>query len=77
MTLTRSLPHRHTVLSVAAFSFLLLATSSVLANPVPNPDVPATPSGLEPRTIQEQIQLAGSYLAGRGVPQDSKRAAFW
>ena len=77
MTLIRRIPRRQTVLSLAAFSFLLLATSSVLANPVANPDVPATPSGFEPRTIQEQIKLAGDYFAGRGVPQDLKRAAFW
>jgi len=77
MKLIRSNPHRHTVLSVAAFSLLLLAASSVLANPVTNPDVPATQKGFEPRTIQEQLQLAGDYLAGHGVAQDSKRAAFW
>jgi TPR repeat protein len=27
--------------------------------------------------ISKQIQLAGDYLAGRGVPQDAKRAAYW
>jgi hypothetical protein len=77
MKLIRSNPRRHTVLSLAAFSFLLLPASSVLANPVKDPDVPATPAGFEPRTIQEQIQLAANYLAGHGVQQDSKRAAFW
>jgi TPR repeat protein len=77
MKLIRSNPRRHTVLSLAAFSLLLLAASSALANPVKDPDVPATPAGFEPQTIQEQVQLAGNYLAGHGVQQDSKRAAFW
>lgn len=77
MKLIRNNPRRHTVLSLAAFSFLLLTASSVLASPPKNPDVPATPAGFEPRTIQQQIQLAGNYLAGQGVQQDSKRAAFW
>lgn len=77
MKLIRSNPRRHTVLSLAAFSVLLLTAPSVLANPVKDLDVPATPAGFEPRTIQEQIQLAGEYLAGHGAPQDLKRAAFW
>jgi TPR repeat protein len=77
MKLIRRIPRRQTVLSLAAFSLLLLTASSVLANPVTDPDVPATPAGFEPRTIQAQIQLAGEYLAGHGVAQDSKRAAFW
>ena len=77
MTLIRRIPRRQTVLSLAAFSILLLTASSVLANPVGDPDVPATPAGFEPRTIQEQVKLAGDYLAGHGEAQDSKRAAFW
>jgi hypothetical protein len=77
MKLMRSNPRKHTVLSLAALSFLLLTASSVLANPVKEPDVPATPSGFEPRTIQEQVRLAGEYLSGHGVSQDFKRAAFW
>ncbi len=77
MKLIESNPHRHTGFSVAAFSLLLLAASRMLANPVNDVDVPATQSGFQPRTIQEQIKLAGDYFAGRGVPQDLKRAAFW
>jgi uncharacterized protein len=77
MTLIRRNPRRHTVLSLAAFSLLLLTASSVLANPVTDPDVPATQKGFEPRTVQEQIKLAGDYFAGRGVAQDLTRAAFW
>lgn len=73
----RRIPRRQTVLSLAAFSILLLTASSVLANPVGAPDVPATPAGFEPRTIQEQIKLAGEYFAGQGVAQDLKLAAFW
>jgi TPR repeat protein len=77
MKLIESNSRRHTVLSLAAFSLLLLTASSVLANPVTDPDVPATQKGFEPRTTQEQIQLASDYLAGHGVQQDAKRAAFW
>src|SRR5580658_8873867 len=77
MTLIENNFGKHAVLSLAAFSFLLVTASSALGNPVNDPDVPATPAGFEPRTIQEQVQLAGDYLAGHGVAQDSKRAAFW
>jgi hypothetical protein len=77
MKLIQSNPRRHAVLSLAAFSVLLLTAPSVLAKPAKDLDVPATPAGFEPRTIQEQIQLAGEYLAGHGAPQDLKRAAFW
>jgi len=73
----RSNPRRRTVLSLAAFSLLVLAASSALASPVSDVDVPATQAGFEPRTTQEQMQLAGNYLTGHGVAQDSKRAAFW
>ena len=77
MTLIENNSRRHTVLPLAAFSFLLLTASSALANPVNDVDVPARQAEFEPRTIQEQIQLAGDYLAGHRVAQDSKRAAFW
>ncbi len=77
MTLIENNTRRHIVVSLAAFSFLLLTASSALANPVNDVDVPARQSEFEPRTIQEQIQLAGDYLAGHRVAQDSKRAAFW
>jgi TPR repeat protein len=77
MKLIRNNPRRHTVLSLAAFSVLLLTASSALASPAKDLDVPTTPAGFEPHTIQQQIQLAGNYLAGHGVQQDSQRAAFW
>jgi uncharacterized protein len=77
MTLIENNSRKHAVLSLAAFSFFVLAASSGFANPLNDVDVPARQAGFEPRTIQEQVQLAGEYLAGRGVAQDSKRAAFW
>lgn len=82
MKLIRSNSRSHLVLSLAAFSFLLLTASrltasSSLANSMNDPDVPASSAAFEPRTTQEQLQLASEYLAGHGVAQDSKRAAFW
>jgi hypothetical protein len=77
MTPIENNSRRHAVLSLATFLFIPLTASSMFANPVNDVDVPARQAGFEPRTIQEQVQLAGEYLAGHGVAQDSKRAAFW
>jgi len=42
-----------------------------------NPDIPRIQAGAERGSIQQQIELAAAYLAGRGVPLDEKQAAFW
>lgn len=38
--------------------------------------VSATP-GASDTNLQHELQLAGDYLAGRGVPRDAKMSAFW
>jgi hypothetical protein len=76
MMLIRSNPRTKIVLAVAAFWLLFPATPRIFANPVNDVDVPATQSGFASRTTRKQIELAGNYLAGHGVPQDLKRAAF-
>jgi uncharacterized protein len=40
-------------------------------------DVPATGEGAQPRTVQQQIELAAAYFTGHGVRQDEKLAAYW
>jgi hypothetical protein len=41
------------------------------------PDVPRIQAGAERGSIAEQIELGAAYLAGRGVPRDTKQAAYW
>jgi hypothetical protein len=56
--------------------FLLLTVSGFAATSAA-PDVPDTQVVPEPRTVDEEIKLAASYFAGRGVAQDAKQAAYW
>jgi uncharacterized protein len=77
MKLVRRNSSRRFVIPVAILSFLLVAESRSLAAPAADVDLPATQSGFTPRTVQEQIKLAGDYLIGRGVAQDLKLAAYW
>jgi len=42
-----------------------------------DPDIPRIQTGAERGSIQQQIELAAAYLAGRGVPRDEKQAAYW
>ena len=62
---------------------LVFITSMLLGIPQPrialavNPDIPRIQAGAERGSIQQQIELAAAYLAGRGVPRDEKQAAYW
>jgi TPR repeat protein len=62
---------------------LVIITSMVIGIAQPriargiNPDIPRIQAGAERGSIQQQIELAAAYLAGRGVPRDEKQAAFW
>jgi uncharacterized protein len=76
MLLQRKL-QRQTAIAIATLSLPFITAPRVFASPITDADVPSTQSGFEPRTIQEQMKVAGNYLAGHGVPQDLKRAAFW
>jgi uncharacterized protein len=67
------------VLGISAFLVLLWSGLAVprgglAAEPT---DIPAANTTPEPRTVEEQIKLAGDYFAGRGVAQDLKQAAYW
>jgi TPR repeat protein len=42
-----------------------------------DPDIPRIQAGAERGSVQQQIELAAAYLAGRGVPRDEKEAAYW
>ena len=42
-----------------------------------SPDIPRLQADAERGSIKQQVELAAAYLAGRGVPQDEKRAAYW
>jgi uncharacterized protein len=55
----------------------LFAISQPRAARAINPDIPRIQAGAERGSIQQQIELAGAYLAGRGVPRDEKQAAYW
>jgi TPR repeat protein len=67
--------HRGLAISVATFCVLFCAQTKIRAAAAT--DVPSTTNAPEPRSIDQQIKLAADYLAGRGVAQDPKLAAYW
>jgi uncharacterized protein len=69
--------HRALAISVAAFCVLFCAQTKIRATPAAATDIPSTTVAPESRSIDEQINLAADYLAGRGVAQDPKLAAYW
>ncbi|MGA3100754.1 MAG: tetratricopeptide repeat protein [Terracidiphilus sp.] len=75
MMLFESNRHRAFAISAAACCVLLAASSKLIAGA--EPDVPSIKVVPEPRSVDDQIKLAGDYLAGRGVAQDFKLAAYW
>src|SRR5579863_3953231 len=58
----------------AVGSFVLFQT--ILARSLA-PDIPQNQAGTDKETIQHEIQLGTAYLAGHGVAQDQKLAAYW
>jgi TPR repeat protein len=82
MMLSPDAHHRTLAISVAAFCILFCAQTKVRASPAAATDVPSTTDApgtrsSEARSIDQEIKLAGDYLAGRGVAQDPKLAAYW
>jgi uncharacterized protein len=69
--------HRALAISAAAFCVLFCAQTKIRASPAAATDIPSTATTPEPRSIDQEIKLAGDYLAGRGVAQDPKLAAYW
>jgi uncharacterized protein len=62
----------------ASCCVLISAPTKIMGSPAAEPDIPSTTTiAPEPRNVDQQIKLAGDYLAGRGVPQDLKLAAYW
>lgn len=53
---------------------LLAAPASALAS---DPDIPHLEADAERGSIRHEVELGAAYFAGRGVPQDDKRAAYW
>jgi uncharacterized protein len=74
MTLARNSYHCALVLAAAACCVLLFAPASVAAAPGPDTSTRVAP---EARSVVEQVKLANDYLAGHGVKQDLKVAAYW
>jgi uncharacterized protein len=69
--------HRALAISAAAFCVLFCAQTKIRAAPAAATDVPSTTVAPEPRSIDQEIKLADAYLAGHGVAQDPKLAAYW
>lgn len=74
---TRSSHHCAAVLSGAAFCILLLVPAKLAARPGPDPDLSSTRVAPQPHSVADQVKLADDYLAGRGIEQDLKMAAYW
>jgi hypothetical protein len=65
-------------MSLASCCVLFSAPTKIMASPVAEPDIPSTTTiAPEPRNVDQQIKLAGDYLAGRGTAQNLKLAAYW
>lgn len=81
MMLLPDAPHRAIAISAAALCVLFCAQTKLRASPaatdVPTSAIALVPRSPEPRSIDQQIKVAGDYLAGRGVTQDFKLAAHW
>lgn len=73
-----SLRHRHTrglALTAVALAGSLALAPNLLA--VSAADIPTTNPLPQPRSVAQEIKLAGDYFMGHGVPQDLKLAAYW
>ncbi len=81
--LWRRFPSAASACARVAAMFLAMAMpaalSGQLAPALGNPDSNQPPNQVNPsaRTIQQELQLAGDYLVGRGVPKDETEAAYW
>jgi TPR repeat protein len=76
MMLLQSRQLRAIAISLASCCVLFSAPTKMLAEPAAA-DIPSITVAPEPRSVDQQIKLAGDYLAGRGVAQNSKLAAYW
>jgi TPR repeat protein len=77
MLITRRSEPRHSALCALVLSGFLLLAARGFAVTGGEPDVANAQTVPEPRTVDEEIGLAADYLAGHGVAQDAKLAAYW
>jgi uncharacterized protein len=63
----------------ALFAIGVLALTVSTARPARavEADIPRLQAGAERGAIQQEIELAAAYFAGRGVAKDERRAAYW
>jgi uncharacterized protein len=74
-----SIPRHRTRIGVSPFAIgvgltLLFQPNSTLAI---KPDIPRIQAGAANGSIEDEIKLGAAYLAGHGVVQDEKLAAYW
>ncbi len=77
MMLFKSSRHRAFAISAATCCVLLVASSKSIAGAAAESDVPSVKVAPQPRSVDQQIKLAGDYFAGRGVAQDLNLSAYW
>ena len=73
-TLRRRAFARVSLCTAGALALTFTAASSASAV---EPDIPRIQAGAQKGSIQQEIELAGAYFAGRGVTRDEKQAAYW
>jgi uncharacterized protein len=76
LPMRRSEPGHSLLFPLVLGGFLLLAVNGFAATGE-RPDVANAQTAPEPRTVDQEIGLAADYLAGHGVAQDAKLAAYW
>jgi len=77
MMLLQSRRRRAIAISVTSCCVLFSASTKLRGSAAAEPDIPSTNVAPEPHAVDQQIKLAGDYLAGRGVAQNLKLAAYW
>lgn len=73
-TLRHSARHCVSLMGIAAGLLILLQSA---ASHSIEPDIPQIQADAERGSVQYEIKLGTAYLAGRGVIQDEKQAAYW
>jgi len=64
-------------ISLCTAGALALTYSTVSRANAVEPDIPRIQAGAQKGSIQQEIELASAYFAGRGVTRDEKQAAYW
>lgn len=65
------------IVPVLVFGCYIVFVSTIVAEPAGKPDIPSVDIARVPKSIDQEIKLAGDYMVGRGVAQDAKEAAYW